>query len=402
MPATLPSPVNARAILDDGALPPAGDPRAEAFAFPRALGPTGGLAQREAAQRRSAIRKATADARHLTTNNAQRDCGRRLAKPSDPLEFWYIRTDPPTDSPQRPRDVGAAAFNLRTCSRVWSCPHCEAVAAARVARWAGDAIRQAHHRGYVTHHLTLTLQHHPGTPLQDAHTQFRAVLRHFWNARATKAAYGGRPVGRLTAIEITHGIYGWHLHAHLLTFGTTAPDTDALRAQWTRSASLCGQYASPAHGATMRAVSEADTIAHYVTATAHGTADAPAKRAHAESHTLAQILALAAQGHPLMRRLWGEVDALARVTRWKVEHGTCQALGMLPPAEHSVQSTDCTLAFALAPADAQELLRWHGDAMDEILDRIADDDAAGALSIIRHRLGRDFYLVTDDSHPPPM
>ena len=118
MPATLPSPVNARAILDDGALPPAGDPRAEAFAFPRALGPTGGLAQREAAQRRSAIRKATADARHLTTNNAQRDCGRRLAKPSDPLEFWYIRTDPPTDSPQRPREVGAAAFNLRTCSRV--------------------------------------------------------------------------------------------------------------------------------------------------------------------------------------------------------------------------------------------------------------------------------------------
>lgn len=105
---------------------------------------------------------------------------------------------------------------LAVCGSVWTCPVC----ASKISERRREELKAAlavtrYHRTLVT----VTLQHNQGDDL----TSVLSVLREGW--QKTKAGKGWQVlkshfglVGSITALECTHGGYGWHPHLHVLMF----------------------------------------------------------------------------------------------------------------------------------------------------------------------------------------
>lgn len=123
---------------------------------------------------------------------------------------------------QRADDKRASFYGLQTCGSVWMCPVCAAkVSEARrtelvegVATWKGKE------GGMVL--ATLTHPHHQGDSL---HHQVAAIIRA--QARMYRSGTMRRVlkelgiVGRVRALEVTHGRNGWHPHVHVIMFSSS-------------------------------------------------------------------------------------------------------------------------------------------------------------------------------------
>lgn len=116
------------------------------------------------------------------------------------------------------REYGAFS-GLQVCGSVWTCPVCSAKISERRRVEVQGAVDQAVSIGFKPAMVTLTGRHRVGESL-------RSVLRRMQRARVRMA--GSRRYktlmardtlkGSIRAVEVTHGLNGWHPHYHELRF----------------------------------------------------------------------------------------------------------------------------------------------------------------------------------------
>lgn len=118
------------------------------------------------------------------------------------------------------RDKQDAGFRgLQTCGCVWVCPVC----AGRITEQrTADLLRATtkwHVEGGFVVLLTFTMQHGRYDTLEASLDALLSAYRRFTSGKgfqAIKEKYNWR--GSIKALEVTHGINGWHPHLHVLAF----------------------------------------------------------------------------------------------------------------------------------------------------------------------------------------
>jgi len=128
----------------------------------------------------------------------------------------------------RPTGDGAAArfTGLQRCGSVWSCPECAKHLAAARVEVISRAMVAAHAKGYGACWQTLTLPHQSPDRLRDTLALVAETWREISASRPWKALRARLEVlGLFRKIEVTHGVNGWHPHAHV-TFISRRPLTE--------------------------------------------------------------------------------------------------------------------------------------------------------------------------------
>lgn len=120
-----------------------------------------------------------------------------------------------------PSPSGAAAgfCGLSTCKSVWTCPNCSARIQAGRADELAVAMAQHTRSGGAIDFLTLTMRHNAGHSLEalwDALTYAWGRVTSGKRWVADRALYG--VAGWFRAVEVTHGVNGWHVHVHVMIF----------------------------------------------------------------------------------------------------------------------------------------------------------------------------------------
>lgn len=115
--------------------------------------------------------------------------------------------------------------NLETCSSVWACPICAAKISER-RRVELLGIMDAHKtQGGDCLLLTLTFPHQRGDDLPHLLKAMSKAFRSITINRSGRKLFSDMGiVGTVKALEVTHGVNGWHPHYHVLLF--CAPDLD--------------------------------------------------------------------------------------------------------------------------------------------------------------------------------
>lgn len=177
---------------------------------------------------------------------------------------------------------------LAQCGSVWVCPECAAKIQARRADENLTAIKWASEQGYHVSLITLTATHNASERLVDLIDRFTAAYRRY--GRSSTMARVRKEVGfvgSIKAVETTHGLNGWHWHAHVI-YITESPlgvYADDLRGAWLRALSSEGIFsfdderaasAALAHAFRFDAIEKADDAAQ-----ARGVAEYLAKMASA-------------------------------------------------------------------------------------------------------------------------
>lgn len=136
-----------------------------------------------------------------------------------------------------PKFKAGAFKGLQHCGSVWSCPVCSSKITEERRRELDRGIQAHRATGGEVLLITYTLPH-------KRHHSLARVLAALLDAR--RALLGGkaaqrfesryRVVGRVRALEVTHGENGWHPHIHELLFVEAGCDRQALeqelRARW--------------------------------------------------------------------------------------------------------------------------------------------------------------------------
>ncbi|MEJ2871750.1 hypothetical protein WCD74_28600 [Actinomycetospora sp. OC33-EN08] len=224
----------------------------------------------------------------------------------------------------------AAYGGLKTCGSVWSCPVCAAKIATRRADDLATVMRAVDELGGSAFLLTLTMRHTRADRLgmsrderrtadrlaeehrdlklahangwdhvtadqvqaaKDTHAAFLEekagcwdVLGYAWSAvtsgsswQADVQLFGGL-LGWARAVEVTHGVNGWHVHVHVLLCFREQVSADLAAAalgprifgRWNRALLRRGFSASEEHGWDLRRAQLGDgDLADYFTKMAH-------------------------------------------------------------------------------------------------------------------------------------
>lgn len=119
---------------------------------------------------------------------------------------------------------------LQVCGSVWCCPVCAAKITERKRRELVGALQAHRATGGGVMLLTLTVPH----SREDAPFELVGALldafRKFGQGRTPWTGTVPGYVGSVRALEVTHGVNGWHPHLHVLVF-TDAGLLDAERAE---------------------------------------------------------------------------------------------------------------------------------------------------------------------------
>lgn len=125
--------------------------------------------------------------------------------------------------------------NLAVCGSVWACPICAAKISERRRVELAGAVD--HHPEFTPALITFTVQHlHSdglGPLVRDLLGAYRRLKCGEWwqNFRGDCGL-----VGSIRALEITHGVNGWHPHLHVLGFFRAGADLagvgDSLKKKW--------------------------------------------------------------------------------------------------------------------------------------------------------------------------
>lgn len=129
---------------------------------------------------------------------------------------------------------GVALQGVETCGSVWSCPVCSgAICSCRAAQVKALAESWGAQRMVM---VTLTIRHHRQERLAPMAAGIAEAWQDLWRGRAaieTKERWGIGPWVR--AVEVTHGVHGWHPHLHVaLGLLATLSDRDRsdLQTSW--------------------------------------------------------------------------------------------------------------------------------------------------------------------------
>lgn len=125
------------------------------------------------------------------------------------------------------QSVGYAG--LATCGSVWACPVCNSRVQAVRRLEVGVALANVHANGGGAAFGAITVRHHAGQRLDGllgALTYGIARIARDKRVGALRESMGY--LGRIQALEITHGANGWHPHRHPLVMFDRKPDPDEL------------------------------------------------------------------------------------------------------------------------------------------------------------------------------
>jgi hypothetical protein len=114
-------------------------------------------------------------------------------------------------------DGRACYSGLYRCGDFWRCPSCRVTLGIRRARQIEAALRQHVDAGGSALLATYTVPH----TRDEALPVVLARLADTWRRYARNAwrdALGARYVGNVRALEVVHGVSGWHPHYHALVF----------------------------------------------------------------------------------------------------------------------------------------------------------------------------------------
>jgi len=138
-------------------------------------------------------------------------------------------------------DGRAAYSGLYRCGDFWRCPSCRVTLGIRRARQIESALRQHVDSGGSALLATYTVPHARGEALPVVLARladtWRRYAKHVW-----RDALGAYYVGNVRALEVTHGVSGWHPHYHALVFVAggfpyLTPVCVALSERWSEVAS---------------------------------------------------------------------------------------------------------------------------------------------------------------------
>lgn len=145
-----------------------------------------------------------------------------------------------------PEKMGSRFVGLQRCASVWLCPVCAAHITEYRRKELARAIEVAGSLGLSVYLQTLTFAHKSWDSLSSMLESFNAARRSLTVGRSgtlmLRQQFGY--VGKVSALEVTHGTNGWHPHAHELVFlpsEASAQQYDqAMRARWQVVASRHG------------------------------------------------------------------------------------------------------------------------------------------------------------------
>lgn len=106
---------------------------------------------------------------------------------------------------------------LAVCGSIWNCPVCAAKITERRRSEMTLLLDYALKAGYHVSLMTLTAPHQHNDSLEDLITRFSKARGYLKNRKVYKRfskVYG--VIGTVRALEVTHGVAGWHVHTHEL------------------------------------------------------------------------------------------------------------------------------------------------------------------------------------------
>jgi len=166
---------------------------------------------------------------------------------------------------------GRAGYsNIQSCGNVWACPVCSARISEERREQVSLAVNEWKRRGKHVAMLTTTMSHNKQESAEDVLTRFSKIWRKFTSGRAwqdSKEEFG--LFGTIRALEVTHGMNGWHVHVHALMFLDIDLGSDLrhletfYKERWSDCATVYGAVASAEHGCKL--TSQADDISAYIT-----------------------------------------------------------------------------------------------------------------------------------------
>lgn len=146
----------------------------------------------------------------------------RSILPKERVSFCHrgVRSDPNSNGVSIYMHSGKASYQgLMTCGSVWLCPVCAAKISERRRHELVDAVSRHRAQGGDVLFLTLTFPHYKKQSLKHLLDQFSDARRRFMNRKSWKNfKMRSGLVGSIRALEVTHGVNGWHPHSHELLF----------------------------------------------------------------------------------------------------------------------------------------------------------------------------------------
>lgn len=299
-------------------------------------------------------------------------------------------------------DLAKKAYyrNLIVCGRLWHCPVCAARISEKRRQELSAALAGSK---FIPILITYTVRHNQGMKLK---ALLPAVLESFrklksgriWQNIVSEYAW----VGSIRALEVTHGVNGWHPHIHelaLLEIKLASPQErgleNALKTRWEQVLKHSGHSASWEHGVDVE--SRDSGIREYVAkfghepikpnwSLEHELTKAIVKKSRGEGRTPTQLLADYGEGDIGAGRLWKEYANVFKGRNQLVwSRGLRELLGM------GKETTDAEAAAELPP-EARLLGRitpsqWRAilkaDLRGELLDAastMSDEDFAHWLA----------------------
>lgn len=221
------------------------------------------------------------------------------------------------------RDGVGHFSGLQSCANVWLCPRCSAKIRAGRTEDVLEAFERHEARGGGFVFLTVTLPHDPTQRLAELLRALSKAWERTTNSRAYKRwRETAGLVGNIGALEVTHGVNGWHPHRHLLLFTDRKLSPDAveaweaeLHAVYNKQLAKLGFKPSKERvGIRMDYVSKPDkAVARYVSKLQAGfeltrTDLKQSRAADGKGATPFDLLERAIEGDADARRLWGEFE----------------------------------------------------------------------------------------------
>jgi hypothetical protein len=334
-----------------------------------------------------------------------RKCGRVTRSPGGLVE---VRRGP----------GGAGLGGLCTCGSVWACPVCNAKVMARRALELGCAVASWHAGGPerppgVSLFGTLTLRHRVDEPL----AKLWEGLTKAWGDVTSGAPWLRQKErlglgGWVRAIEVNHGVNGWHVHIHTLLLASAAVGEDQaadfagwLAARWSRAVVKQGLSAPLAVGQDLRLVRDVrdgDLAAYVTKQTDLGLelTQSQSKRARS-AHSTVPVWDLLTQvettGDLDVLDLWHEYE---RASKGKAQmtwsHGLKRSLSIVEATDEEVAAEeigDETILF-IQP-EGWAYLVAHSELIPRVLD--AADHSPALLRELLDAHGVTYLVSEDDS-----
>lgn len=284
------------------------------------------------------------------------------------------------------RELVAHVSGITRCGSPWACPVCAPAGRERRARDIDQGIAEALDRGYGVTFLTQTVRHHRADELAPRLDVISQALRWTlkgepWERRKAALDYAGA----IKAVEVTHGVNGWHPHSHSLLVTRRPLDRDDLAdleewiyGRWSAVVERRGFGSiTRAHGVDVRPVTTSDDLGGYLTKVEGGwgagleLARADLKRPKGKGRTPLSFLAeFVETGELAPLRRWREYETATAGRRAIVWSPGLRA-ELLPGVEEltdveaaAAEGADVSLFRALVPAPRWVQLVKAGGAGD--------------------------------------